>query len=167
MQLGGISHQYRIAIVSLSTLLLGTTAYALVSPTISEAQAETNISVGTSGYTLSVASSTAGRVDMSVNPTPAGVFTMTKETLTTKTDATDGFSMYIGMVGDSNSLYLNGDTSGQSIPATNNGIASYTNPRTIDNNSWGYAIPQSTTMPIEGGTLINDNLATGDRKSVV
>ena len=161
MQLGGISHQYRIAIVSLSTLLLDATAYALVSPTISEAQAETNISVGTSGYTLSVASSTAGRVDMSVNPTASGAFTMTKETLTTKTNA-DGFSMYIGMSGDSNSLYINGDTSSTALPATNVGTASYTNPNTISTNSWGYAIPQSTTMPIEGGTLINNNLATGN-----
>ena len=150
--------QYKLAVTTLATLLLGAVAYGLVSPTVEEASAETNISIGTSGYSLSVSSSTSGNNNISVNPTAGGTFTMVKETLNTKTNA-DGFSMYIGMMGDSNNLYLNGDTSSTALPATNVGSASYTNPNTISTNSWGYAIPQSSTMPIDGGTLINNDLA--------
>ena len=147
-------------ITTMSAVMVGgLVGFAALSDILTPASAEAATStVISGGYNLSI--STSGEVSMALNPTSGGSFVMSKETLNTKTNA-NGYSLYIGMQGPSNNLYLNDDTSSTPLSSMHSSYT-YTNPGTITTNSWGYAIPQSSTMPINGGTLINDNLASGN-----
>ncbi len=81
-------------------------------------------------------------VTLTAYPTPDGVYVSALDSLTVRTNATNGYKMYLTMADSDQNLYLAGKTAATAtskekiIPT----VGDQSIPRTLDTNSWGYAI---------------------------
>ena len=87
-----------------------------------------------------------GNINLSSSPTAEGTYTAAKDSLNIKTNAS-GYQLYLSMNNDNtngNRLYQNGDTSSTSYLSAPSGT--FSAPSELQNNTWGYAIPSTSTF---------------------
>ena len=114
-----------------------------------DSHAETDISTvieNEGGYTLS-ATSSQDTVQMNVAVAPGGVMGVAKDTINVKSNAPNGYKIFVSM-DDASSNALNKDTTGETTPVTASIDATsgtFAIPAVLDLNSWGFAIANGTT----------------------
>ena len=167
MKLNTINHTYKLAITTLSTILLGLTTYALVSPTTQDTSASTitNIAGSTSDYYVSLTSNDT----ISLPVDPDGTIHTVTDTITATSNTGSGYKVFVSMANSNtngNRLYYNGDTTSSSYLSPTN-----TTSTDIPTNSWGVSVttenpsdPTSsnvyTTMPLLGNELLVKNFTS-------
>ena len=149
---GGITEQqFQIfGAIAIGLFSFGLTAFVASSFfSAHESHAETDISAiieNNGGYTLS-ATNSSDTIQMNVAAAPGGVMGVAKDTLNIKSNAPNGYKVYVAMNNtEDNSLVK--DTTGETTPITGAIDATsgtFTTPAVLDLNSWGFAIANGTT----------------------
>ena len=159
-----------IGAVSIGLFSFGLTAFAASSIfSMRESHAETDVSAiieNEGGYTLS-ATSAKDNVEMNISAAPGGVMGIAKDTINVKSNAPNGYKVFVSMNNtDSNSLIK--DTTGETTPITGSIDATsgtFSTPSTLDLNSWGFAIANSTVGAPENSFSSTYNPEVPDKTS--
>ena len=118
------------------------------------------------GYYINTASSSINNsITLSVDATPAGAMAMAKDTINVKSNAPNGYSVYLSMADStgcvSNCNALKNDE--YKIDAT---TGTFANPVNLAVNTWGYAIKNNTTGAPTNGFSNNYNEAVPDESTL-
>lgn len=104
------------------------------------ASSQIQANIQATGYYVNVKA--ADFVSLNVDAEPNGAYAAVKDTVNVKTNAPSGYKLYVGSDregDDGNKLYLNGKTDSSSFLNATGGTG--TNPASLSDNSWGFAIP--------------------------
>ena len=111
--------------------------------------------LNSSGYFINLTSGNGGVVAIDVLGTAAGTVGLARDTINIKSNAPDGYDLYLGMDNknvDGNRLYKDGDSTSSSFITPTSGT--FSAPAVLDTNSWGYALANTTPgLPTEGANF--------------
>lgn len=126
-----------------TTVVIAGVAVAVVTGGEESAEAASSqiqANIQATGYYVNVKA--ADFVSLNVDAEPNGAYAAVKDTVNVKTNAPSGYKLYVGSDregDDGNKLYLNGKTDSSSFLNATGGTG--TNPASLSDNSWGFAIP--------------------------
>ena len=111
--------------------------------------------LNSSGYFINLTSGNGGVVAIDLNATAAGVVGLAKDTINIKSNAPNGYDLYLSMdnkESNGNRLYKDADSTSSSFITPTSGT--FSAPAVLDTNSWGYALANTTTgLPTEGANF--------------
>lgn len=145
-----------------------TAYYATSILTIKSTNAATDVAVvvNGSGYYINASTASQGTIQLNVDSTPSGSIALAKDTLNVKSNAPEGYKVYVAMArdencaSDCNSLYKDkGSASESSISATS---GTFSTPAVLGSNSWGWAIDKNAVGAPENNFSTDYNTAVPD-----
>ena len=167
---GGITEQQfqLFGAIAIGLFSFGLTAFVASSFfSAHESHAETDIAAiieNNGGYTLS-ATNSSDTIEMNVAAAPGGVMGVAKDTLNVKSNAPNGYKVYVAM-NDTEDNSLVKDTTGETTPivgAIDATSGTFSTPAALDLNSWGFAIANGTTGAPENSFSPSYNPAVPDK----
>ena len=137
------------AFAFLATLL----ASSSLTPVSNSSAEDVAAVINSSGYFINLISKNSGLASMDLVATAAGTVGITKDTINIKSNAPNGYDLYLSMDNsntDGNRLYKDANSSSSSYLSPTSGT--FSAPAVLDTNSWGYALSSTTPgLPASNG----------------
>ena len=160
--------QLALAIIVFFACFFLAAYYATSVLTLKDTNAATDVAVvlNGSGYYINASSASEGTVQLDVASTPTGSMALAKDTLNVKSNAPEGYKVYVAMARDNscssncNSLYKDKGTAAEASIAATSGT--FDAPAVLGSNSWGFAIDKNATGAPENNFSTNYNTEVPD-----
>ena len=139
----------------------GTTflASSIFTPVTPSSAQDIGAVINASGYYLNLTNSST--VSMGITATAGGTVGITKDTINIKSNAPDGYDLYLSMDNkdtDGNRLYKDANSTSSSYLSPTSGT--FSAPAALDTNSWGFALSNTTLGLPAAGSAFDTNYST-------